>query len=373
MNRHEELGRLNITYVCLQVTKQGQASYAHVHEMIAGLEALGAHVRLFEPRHIEKYHAWTRLAEFIRTQLRVVFDKERPDALYMRAHFALFPLALWARLRRIPVVQEINGPHEDLFIAWPATRRFAAFFSWLARTQYRWANRVITVTEGLRDWAQAEARRSDITVVPNAANTDVFQPGAPRPSGMPDHYAVFVGALAQWQGIDTLLSAVRDPAWPEGIDLVIAGDGAMRSDVEDAASQNESVHYLGSRPYTEIPAIISSSIASLIPKNSIGDRSKTGLSPLKLYEALACSTPVVVTDFPGQAELVRETEAGIVIPERDPHALAKAVAALVGDRARASRMGRLGYEAVIANHSWKTRAHDTLEILENAISSHDRT
>ncbi len=354
----------NISYLCLQATREGQASYAHVHEIIKGLEKRDWNVRLYEPR----YRAWSkqpgpvrRLLEFAFIQLRL-FLSERPDVVYIRWHFASFPTAFLARLWRIPVIQEVNGPYEDLFIAWPLTRRFAWFFKWLLRTQLRWADAVIAVTQELADWSKGESGNNNVFVVPNGANTELFRPGAPVSVSLPENFVVFFGALAAWQGIETLLKALDEADWPANVKLVIVGDGAERFRVEDAARTGK-VIYLGTIPYKQMPGIVARSIAGLSPQNSAGGRSATGLNPLKVFETLACGVPVVVTDFPGQAALVRDGMCGIVIPPEDPGALARAVAYLYNHPHERALMGRRGRELVEKEHSWDRRAEQTNHIL----------
>ena len=51
------------------------------------------------------------------------------------------------------------------------------------------------------------------------------------------------------------------------------------------------------------------------------------MNPLKLFETLACGIPAIVSELPGQADLIREGRCGLVIPCNDPTALARAVAA----------------------------------------------
>lgn len=353
-----------LSYLCLQATREGQASYAHVHEIIKGLEQRGWNVRLYEPR----YRTWSkqpgpfgRLLEFAFIQLRL-FLSEKPDVVYIRWHFASFPAAFWARLCRIPVIQEVNGPYEDLFIAWPLSRRFAWFFKWLLRTQLRWADAVISVTQELADWCKSESGNNNVFVVPNGANTELFRPDAPLSVSLPEHFVVFFGALAPWQGIETLLKALDEKEWPGDVKLVIVGDGAERFRVEDAA-RNGKVIYLGTIPYKQMAGIVARSIAGLSPQNSAGGRSSTGLNPLKVFETLACGVPVVVTDFPGQADLVREGNCGIVIPPEDPGALARAVAYLYNHPHERALMGCRGRALVEKKHSWNRRAEQTDHIL----------
>jgi glycosyltransferase involved in cell wall biosynthesis len=49
-------------------------------------------------------------------------------------------------------------------------------------------------------------------------------------------------------------------------------------------------------------------------------------------EAMMAGTPVVATDLPGVREPVRRTGMGVIVPPRDPEALAKAVIDVIGRR-----------------------------------------
>jgi glycosyltransferase involved in cell wall biosynthesis len=89
--------------------------------------------------------------------------------------------------------------------------------------------------------------------------------------------------------------------------------------------------------------------------------------PLKLFEALACGTPTIVTDLRAQADLVRAGECGLVVPVGDADALARAVAELAGDPERRNRLGAAGARLVAAEHSWTARAVETASILRQAI------
>jgi len=305
--------------------------------------------------------------EFFRVQRRLRATARDIDALYIRAHFAAYPTAMWAKRRGIPVVQEINGPYEDLFLAWPLTRRLEGLFTRMMRRQYQDADALIAVTAKMADWLEAETGVGSVAVVPNGANTAVFRPGLPKPAGLPDRYAIFFGALAPWQGLDTMLTAIDHESWPVGVSVVILGDGVGRTSVEGAAAANPAVVYLGVRPYHELPRFVASSIVGLVPAR---DRAGTGLSPLKSYETLACGVPVIVADIPGGRELVREASCGIVVPVDDARALASAVARITRDPSEAAAMGRRGRDAVVASHSWDERAAATLRVIEG-VQMHD--
>lgn len=347
-----------IIYLCLQATLEGQASYAHVHEIIRGLQCRGWQVKLYEPQYrssCRPARPAMRLIKFLLTQMKVCLSKG-PDLIYIRWHFAAFPTSFWGRLNHIPVIQEVNGPYEDLFLAWPLTRRFAWFFENLLRIQLRWANAVVAVTPQLANWVRQESENSGVYVIPNGVNIELFRPDAPLMTSVPDKFVVFFGALAPWQGVDTMLKAIEDPEWPNEVRLVIVGDGYERPKVE-AAVNNNNVVYLGTVPYAQVPGIVARSIAGISPKK--GSWSSTGLYPLKVFETLGCGVPVIVTDFPGQADLVRQGRCGLVIPPEDPQALAQAVAYLYNHPEKRTEMGSRGRELVEKEHSWDLRAAQT--------------
>ena len=365
---------MKIAYLCLQVTREGQPSYAHVHEIIAGLERLGAQVRLFEPAYAPGPlpGAADRLAEFRRVQRRLR-AAERPDVIYMRHHFGLWPAARWAHAHQIPVVHEINGPPEDFFIAWPRARFARPVVKQAIRQQLKWANGIAAVTPGLADWARGHTRRRvPVEVIPNGANDRLFSPAAADVPlsrlDLPDRFVVLVAALSAWQGADVAVRAAREPAWPPDVALVVVGRGALEHTVRAAADGDRIVH-AGPLPYRQVPAVVARSLAALSPQVDVEGRALTGLMPLKVFETMACGRPIVVSDYPGMADLVRAEACGLVVPPGDPAALALAVRALADDPGAASDMGRRGREAIEQRHSWTRRAEATYRLLEAAARS----
>lgn len=357
---------LKIAYLCLDVTREGQASYAHVHEIIHGLHNLGNEVSLFQPYYVSKVKTPQGLLRFwgiLLCQVQLWFSLFRFDCVYIRSHFAAFPTTLIAKFLGKPVILEVNGPYEDLFIAWPWTNKLRRFFIFLMKSQFSRADHLIVVTQGLEKWIKDQAIRTPVKVITNGVNTTLFNPEA-QPFGLDlsKPYIFFWGALASWQGIDTLLAATQCDSWPEQVVLVIAGDGKERPLVESNVGPR--VKYLGVVSYSQIPGLIAGSLCGVSPKNNFGGRSTTGLSPLKVFEAMACGVPVIVTDFPGQADLVRECRGGIVIPHNDPCALARAVFEIYNmtDEDR-KKMGMRGRRCVEAQYSWQHKAEETYQVL----------
>lgn len=359
-----------IHYLCLQATREGQASHAHVHEIIRGLRRRAWDVVLFEPTYAVNQRPVgiaRKIWEFITLQLRVWSTRPRPDVVYMRDHVGLLPSYIWARLRGVPVISEINGSFADYFLAYPSLRAIRPFIVAAGRWCLRLSDAVVAVTPHLCEWVQSEIGSKPTFLVPNGANTDLFRPDAEREHELPDRYVMFVGAFAPWQGISTMLQAVKDPEWPSDVKLVITGAGREQPAVEKAAAENGRVIYLGPRPYREVPGIITGAMAGISAKSNPGGwAGNYGLYPLKVFETLACGVPAIVTDFPGQRELITDNNCGVVIPQNDASSLARAVAYLRQHPAERAEMGRRGRQIVEKQFSWQHSA-DTTDAVINRV------
>lgn len=359
-----------LAYLALEAPVEGQAAHTHVHEMIRGLEGLGWTVERFLAERSGAAAGGsllTKLRDYASVQRRLLVRLEQVDAVYVRGHFMAWPIVEAAALRRVPVFHEINGVHADVTVTYPWTRRLRPLIERLQRRQYRLAAGLFAVTPGLVAWARAESRGRPAHLVPNAANTALFEVSGPAADlGAP--YVLFVGGLAKWHGIATMLAASREPGWPAGVRLAIAGDGIER----DLLAREESdpatpLLWLRRRPQAEVPALLRGALAALVPIEDPGGRSGTGVLPLKLYESMACGTPVIATELPGQAELVREEDVGIVVPVGDAAALAGAVAALAGDTGLREAFGSRAAAAARARHDWRHRAASVDRLIRAAL------
>lgn len=357
-----------LAYLTLEAPRVGQASHIHVTEIIAGLRRRGWNIRLFKPAYTDratKPGVMGRLLAYVLVQIRMWATHRHGEMIYVRAHFMAFPTAVLAKVFAIPILHEVNGPYEDIFVTYPWLTWFRRPLEAMQRWQYRHADHLMPVTPDLAEWLIRETGHHRVTVIPNGANIELFHPAAPRPTAVPSQcYAIFFGGLARWHGVDTMLAAVMHPDWPADIRLVIIGNGQENDKVQAAADTNPNILFQGYRPYDEIPGWIVGALCGLVPISDPGGRSRTGLFPLKLFETLACGIPAVVSDFPGQADLVREHRCGIVVPADDPGALAQAVAHLASSREEAAAMGRRGAALIAAEHSWDCRAEAVHTLLQ---------
>ncbi len=145
-------------------------------------------------------------------------------------------------------------------------------------------------------------------------------PFAPRePDG--ELRLLFVGRLVEKKGIFDLLEAIRDLP---GVRLDVLGSGALEAEARAAAGPN--VHFRGALPPTEIPAAMAAADLLVAPSKVARSGDKEG-TPTVILEAMASGLPVIATRHAGIPEMVGDGREGLLVPEGDAAALARAIRA----------------------------------------------
>jgi len=89
--------------------------------------------------------------------------------------------------------------------------------------------------------------------------------------------------------------------------------------------------------------------------------------PKVLIEAAACGRSIVATDVPGCREIVRHNENGLLVPAKDPQALAEALNRLLNDAALRESMGKRGRAMVEAEFSTEYVVEQTLQLYKELL------
>ena len=174
---------------------------------------------------------------------------------------------------------------------------------------------------------------------------------------LPERFILFVGTIEPRKNLLTLLEAwamMRDRP-----DLVIVGAwGWNYEPVRERISRlGDRVHHLDALEPAELPAIYNLAQVLAHPAWYEG----FGLPPL---EAMACGTPVVVSDSSSLPEVV--DDAGLVVPAGDADAWRKALEKVLGDTDLAADMRRRGILRA-AEFSWSRSADLTWGLIDDTL------
>ena len=292
----------------------------------------------------------------LRRELAALFRDGRYDIVHVHGGLApTFGLAApsAARAAGIPVV--------------------ATFHSWFARSLAcrvfrRPLQRIldrhaatIAVSQPVVD-ANSRYFRADWEIIPNGVDLEFFRPNgrAPTDALIAGPRLLFLGRIEPRNGLGTAFAALPRilARYPNAV-LTVAGDGPWRGYYERRArSLGASVRFVG-QVFEERPEYYASADLYLCPTTiaSFG---------VTLLEAMACGTPMIVSDNLGFRSVIDGGAEAVMVPKDDPVAWADTTLALIADPERRRAMGEAGL-AKAARFAWPRIARRELAVYERVL------
>jgi D-inositol-3-phosphate glycosyltransferase len=270
-----------------------------------------------------------------------------PDAYGEGFRFSLSPF--------IPYVVRFGGP-ASVYQRWdgrpvPPTR--ARIETMLERVPAARAPLLACASRAFADQISQEwsLDRSRFRIIRNPVNLDRFRPASlDFPRSTPR--VLFVGHLQPLKGLHELVAAIPlvSRRQPE-VEFTLVGNdtrtGPGRSSLRRVLEQRlrehgalDHVRFLEPIPQAELVPLYQGSSVFVHP-------AQNDVYPNAVLEAMGCGRPCVVTGTIGNAELVAESGCGIVVPPRDPEALASAISEILAlPEAARAEMGARGRRMV---------------------------
>jgi len=256
--------------------------------------------------------------------------------------------------------------------------------SWVEKTSYEAATRIIAVSEGMRrDVLQAypDVDPDRVDVVHNGIDTEVYRPdpdASPLEGlGITRPYVLFVGRITRQKGIVHLIHAAR--RFDDGVQLVLCASSPDTPEI--GAETAEAVARLREERGDDAVVWIQEQVdrprlISLF-SHALAFACPSIYEPLGIVnlEAMACETAVVASAVGGIPEVVVDGETGLLVPydAAEPrafeHALGDAVNSLAADPDRARRMGAAGRARAVTHFSWDAIAEQTIAVYRAALSA----
>jgi len=286
---------------------------------------------------------------------------KRPDVVYARRMNSIVP-GLTAILLRTTFFYEVNDDpfrhnyKEGSRILFRLRSKISLIQDMINLVICR---RALVVTHEIADKLINKLPRltgNDYTILPRGANIDLFVPMPKKAARSklkidPTTKVVgFVGTLANYQGIDTLIDASGSIiAEEQNTVFFIIGEGPMKRNWQQRTRRAcllKHFRFLGQIEYHELPVWINAMDVCVAPFLRIaGTR-----SPVKIFDYLACGRPVVASRIDGTTDVFKQSGGVHLVEPEHPQRLAAAIVDILQNEQNGDRMGRKGRDFVVANY-----------------------
>ncbi len=268
------------------------------------------------------------------SEMRELITNNEIDLVHANGSRACIYAGITAKGKKTPLVWHVRIAERDLpldiILAGLSTRIIA--ISGAVKKRFNWLKDIKDKVEIIYNGVELE--KFDPTL-----SAETIRRGFGLKPGTP-----LVGTVARldwYKGHKYLLLAARKviDKIPE-CNFLIVGEGEKRKELVALASKlklDNHVIFAGQR--NDIPAILASLDLFVLPSVSEG----LGRS---IIEAMAMEKAVVATNAGGIPEVVKDRETGILVPVRNPIALAEAIIELLNNKDLAFKMGKAGRRLV---------------------------
>lgn len=379
---------MRIAYVCADSGVEvfgRKGSSIHVQEVTRAFKAHGAQVEMFA-RHpgrdppsdlstmtIHKFGTPNKGNAAEREQaslaaniaLRAALQREgRFNLVYERYSLWSYAGMEYAGTAGIPGFLEINAPLIEEQAEYRVLMdRIGA--ERIAARVFGTATALIAVSKEVATYLkQHKIAPGRVHVIPNGVNPGRFpsglKPSCPAPPGT---FTVgFAGSLKPWHGLHILVRAFailhgRDP----NTRLLIVGDGPERDNLLADLSAHgllEAARLTGMVTPGEVPRLLASMDVAVCPY----PQQRFYFSPLKVYEYMAASLPVIASQIGQLGELITSEVTGLLCPPGDIIALADALDRLRREPDFRFRLGQAARATVLRDHTWDAAACHILHL-----------
>lgn len=220
------------------------------------------------------------------------------------------------------------------------------------------ADKVICTTEELYRKVK-EVYKKDSIIIPNFVDTSKF-----KPLGK-ENYILYAGRIYWSKGIDYLIEAFASVEKQFDIKLKLAGLGDLDLYKEKAKKLGiKNIEFLGSVDNDKMPEIMGKAKIFVLPTVT-----REG-HPKALIEAMACGCACIATDVPGNKELIKNGENGLLVRPKDSNSLKEAIIRIIKDENLRSNLSEKARK-MASKFSIENTLYKEIKLLKNLMGNYE--
>jgi glycosyltransferase involved in cell wall biosynthesis len=174
-----------------------------------------------------------------------------------------------------------------------------------------------------------------------------------------------VARLVPWKGIDDLLHAAKLVLSKRSdVKFVIIGDGPDKKTLQRLTKTlgiEEFVYFTGRQSREKVIKYLASADIFVLP-------SHFDSTPNALLEAMVSGKAVIVSDFPGNAEVVENNFDGLVFKTGDVNELVEKLLELISDKKLRDKLGKNAREKIKRKYSWDLMVERLVKLYEKVMN-----
>jgi len=367
----------------------------HVREFAKAFADLGHEIELFfqngEP--VQKYSSGARVrvalkkkfarylheASQISKNLKYIFEerrilrREQPDLILTRYELHNFSTILLARLKKMPIVLEVNAPAAFEYRTFSPQYLYLPLLSELMeRFTLRCADAVTVVSDELKAYFVEKygLKEEQVHVVVNGADVEKFNPcedGQEVRSrfNLGDRIVVgFSGSFQMFHGVNALFEAMPEVLKDNhDIHFLVVGSGEDDevSDFLESSAFKDRITLTGHLPHEEMPAYLGAMDIALLPDTAFY------CSPLKIFEYMAAGKATIAPDVGPVRKIITHGVDGYLISPGDKDRLVEAILYLARNKTVRKLLGEDARKTIMNKYTWNKNARKVAMICRSAL------
>jgi len=325
-------------------------------DRIENIDIVG--IKLIGPRVIRRILLVLQL--FLKAICRKsrVYHCHEPDSLIIAILIKLL------RFNRALVIYDVHEHYPEQISEIPLFPKFSkasirSIIEIIEKFCVYFTDYIITVDYVLEE----KFKTRNTTVISNFPDTDIFRPVnnvevKSLIDGYGENIIIYAGGLAKSRGTIEIIKSIRlvRDTFPDILMLFLGSfsDKKFKNETMQLVKTmnlENNVKFLGQIPHEEVYKYIHISEIGLITESPI-PRYIRCQYPIKLFEYMACSKPVISSDFPEMGRIIKDDDCGLLVDPTSPEEISRAIIYLLKNPESAKKMGENGLRAVKEKYNW---------------------